>query len=130
MCSRGVFVLQQDLDEFVDGLVTGEQLTLSVHDAERVPQSVVCRAAPRLQLHVCVQRPWRVVQDSEIRFFLRQHAEHHVPGRFPAAVQNPGREGLERTQRADVDDDARQASALWDRAQNSRGQTERRAHVQ
>lgn len=73
---------------------------------------------------------WRVVQHSEIRLFLRQNAEHHVPGRFPAAVQDPGREGPERAQRADVDDDARQTGAPRHRAQNSRRQTERRAHVQ
>lgn len=78
---------------------------------------------------VCVCT-WSITQDSEVGFFLRQYAEHHVPGRFPGAVQNPGRERSDRAQRADVDDDARQTDAPRDRSQHSGGQTERGAHVQ
>ncbi len=93
-----------------------------------------------LQGHIChtvlceavsdSSRTWSVVQDSELRFFLRQHTEHHVPGRFPAAVQNPGRERPERTQRADVHHDTRQTRAPRDHTQNSSRQTESGAHVQ
>lgn len=73
---------------------------------------------------------WRVVQHSELRLLLREHAEHHVARRLAAAVLNPGGEGPDRAQRADVHDDARQAGPPRERAQNSSRQTEGGAHVQ
>lgn len=71
-----------------------------------------------------------VIQHSDVRLLLGQHSEHHVPGGLPGAVQDPGGEGLERAQRADVDHRAPQAEAARKRLQDARRQAESAAHVE
>lgn len=73
---------------------------------------------------------WSITQNSDIRFFFRQHPEHHVTGRLPGAVQNPRRKGFERAQRADVDHRPLQTLTMRKRLQRTGRQTEHTAHIE
>lgn len=73
---------------------------------------------------------WGIVEYAEVRLLLCQHTEHHCSGCLACAVQHPGGEGLQSTQRAHVDNTAPQPLSSWKHLQQAGCQAEGGAYVE